>query len=239
MCDNVLVTWEPVPGAVQYRVQRYFDGQDEPFDIYTSNTWFEDTQFPFDRRVEYFVYAVDSLGRLSGQTTLALIYTGNDIDSDRVGDVCDNCPEAPNPDQFDVDADGLGNVCDPCDNRPLSGYVSPSLDTLWPPDHNMRTVTLDASTITPSKEGVIYTITSVSIAEYSSKASSGEGYEDIYSENNYEPDYEIIEDMTLNLRAERAGKSQGRTYTIQVKAEDCSGIYNFDVLVDVPHDQGL
>jgi hypothetical protein len=50
---------------------------------------------------------------------------------------------------------------------------------------------------------------------------------------------EITGDLTLDIRAERAGKGQGRTYTIHVVAEDCSGIYNYDVLVAGPHDQGI
>jgi len=34
---------------------------------------------------------------------------------DGVGDVCDNCPSDPNPDQSDFDTDGLGDMCDDSD----------------------------------------------------------------------------------------------------------------------------
>ncbi len=36
-----------------------------------------------------------------------------DVDADGVGNVADNCPEAPNPSQRDADGDGLGDPCDP------------------------------------------------------------------------------------------------------------------------------
>ncbi len=37
-----------------------------------------------------------------------------DSDGDGVKDVCDNCPNVPNPDQLDSDVDKLGDVCDNC-----------------------------------------------------------------------------------------------------------------------------
>jgi hypothetical protein len=39
-----------------------------------------------------------------------------DADEDGVGDVCDNCPNEPNPGQGDDDEDGVGDVCDNCPN---------------------------------------------------------------------------------------------------------------------------
>ena len=35
-------------------------------------------------------------------------------DGDGIGDLCENCLTAPNPDQSDRDRDGLGDVCDSC-----------------------------------------------------------------------------------------------------------------------------
>jgi hypothetical protein len=52
-------------------------------------------------------------------TTLLLLWgtpafagSNPDLDLDGVGDVIDNCSEAPNSDQDDTDADYCGNLCD-------------------------------------------------------------------------------------------------------------------------------
>ena len=64
-----------------------------------------------------------------------------DTDGDGVGDVFDNCPNAPNPEQdnlnnceanvLDSDGDGVGNVCDICPGG--DDLVNSDSDT-WPDD---------------------------------------------------------------------------------------------------------
>ena len=52
------------------------------------------------------------------------------------------------------------------------------------------------------------------------------------------PDWEITGDLTLNLRAERSGRANGRTYTVTVQCSDSAGrTVTKAVLVTVPHDQ--
>jgi len=41
-----------------------------------------------------------------------------DLDGDAVGDICDNCPERPNPEQTDADEDRHGAACDCDDGNP-------------------------------------------------------------------------------------------------------------------------
>jgi len=156
----------------------------------------------------------------------------NDVDGDGIcGDV-DNCPRDFNSDQADVDGDGIGDVCDPCDNRPLTGNISPSLKNLWPPNHNMVPVTIDASGLAGHNPIAQIWISSVTVIELNKDARN------IYMPKNFESDFEITGALSLDLRSERTGISQGRTYIITVTAEDCSGSYNFTTDVMVPHDKG-
>jgi hypothetical protein len=131
-----------------------------------------------------------------------------------------------------VDADSIGDVCDLCDNRPIAGTISPSEDILWPPNHRMVTVYIDASGLMPYNPIAQIQISSVTIVERDKQERN------IYSENSFEPDFEITGVLAVDLRSERTGTAMERTYIITVTAEDCSGPYNFTTEVTVPHDKG-
>ena len=88
--------------------------------------------------------------------------------------------------------------------------ASPS--TLWPANHQLVPVSLNASASDASRR-----VTLRIIAVTSSEADSGLGRGD-------KPhDIEITGALKLNLRAERSDRGEGRTYTITVEAKDAAG----------------
>jgi hypothetical protein len=113
---------------------------------------------------------------------------------------------------------------------PVINSIMSSEEMLWPPNHKMKDimVTVDATDICDSSPMCwVYDVTS-------NEPINGKG------DGNTEPDYMIIDDMTVQLRAERAGPLEGRVYTLHIRCEDASGnATEGTVDVVVPHDQGM
>jgi len=107
-----------------------------------------------------------------------------------------------------------------------SAWAEPA--TLWPPNHKMVEVTVNAIVTDTCDTSPIYAILSVTSNEPPNGKADG----------NTEPDWQITGDHTVELRAERSGHGTGRIYTITILAVDASGnIATTDVEVVVPHDR--
>jgi hypothetical protein len=98
---------------------------------------------------------------------------------------------------------------------------------LWPPNHKMRAVALAVAATDDSGEEPSCEITAVA----SDEPVTGPG-------DNTSPDWQVTGPLALDLRAERLGAGDGRTYTIDVTCFDAAGnesTANVEVLV--PHDR--
>jgi hypothetical protein len=130
--------------------------------------------------------------------------------------------------------DDEGHVDIACVSVQVSATTAPDItltvsrDTLWPPNHKMVPITVDVSAADLDPEAVCH-ITAVSSNES----------EDGLGDGHTAPDWEIIADLTVNLRAERSGPASGRIYTITVECIDATGaMASAEAEVAVPHDQG-
>ena len=95
---------------------------------------------------------------------------------------------------------------------PALGSVAPSQATLWQPNHQM--VAIDVTAVATDAVGV----TSLKIIDVtSSEPDNGLGDGDTGG------DIVITGALSVNLRAERSGRGNGRTYTITVEARDAAG----------------
>jgi len=109
----------------------------------------------------------------------------------------------------------------------LSGMMaSPSL--LWPPNHKMKPVLIDYSATDNCSANL-----QCSLEVSSNQAVNANG------DGNTSPDWEIIDEHHVELRAERQGKSDGRIYTVGVTCTDEAANSSGDaVTVTVPKSMG-
>jgi hypothetical protein len=113
---------------------------------------------------------------------------------------------------------------------PVITNASASPDSLWPPNHKMVKVTLRVMT-TDNCGTPAWKIISVQ----SNEPVNGLG------DGDTSPDWQILGDHQLFLRAERSGKGSGRVYTITLQASDASGNLSDSktVTVTVPKSMGM
>jgi hypothetical protein len=104
---------------------------------------------------------------------------------------------------------------------PVIHSVAANPSVLWPPNHKLVpvTITVDAS---GGSGDIACRIVAVTSDEPVSAARRG-------------PDWEITGPLTVNLRAERSGRGDGRVYTITVECEDEAGVtVQQEITVTVP-----
>lgn len=125
---------------------------------------------------------------------------------------------------FRVFAPGGGDT-----TLPVISTLTASQEIIWPPNHKMVSVTLNA--VATDNVGV----TSLKIVSATSnEPDNGLG------DGDKPNDIQVTGDLTLNLRAERSGKGKGRIYTVTVEARDAAGnAATKSVTVSVPKDNSL
>jgi hypothetical protein len=113
---------------------------------------------------------------------------------------------------------------------PVVTSLTATPNVLWPPNHRMVNIALRVQATDSCSSATTWKITRVT----SNEATNGLG------DGDTAPDWQIIGDQGLKLRAERSGRGNGRVYTIAVRATDQSGNMSEPktVTVRVPKNQG-
>lgn len=109
---------------------------------------------------------------------------------------------------------------------PVLSAATPSEATLWPPNHKLVDVAINYD-VTDNCAG-----TTCSLSVTSSEPVNGTG------DGDTAPDWIVVDDHHVKLRAERAGNGPGRTYTIGATCTDSGGAASTtSTTVRVPHDR--
>ena len=116
-------------------------------------------------------------------------------------------------------------VAGPVNRPPVCDQAAPTVDRLWPPDHELVAVGI-AGVSDPDGDAVSVAVTGITQDEAVDAPGSG----------NTAPDGDGLGSDTARVRAERRGGGDGRVYAIQFTADDgkggsCTG----EVRVGVPH----
>jgi hypothetical protein len=100
---------------------------------------------------------------------------------------------------------------------------------LWPPNHKLVNVTVNYNVT----DNCPLPPNSCTLSVTSNEPINGTG------DGNTSPDWIVLDDHHVLLRAERAGNGNGRIYTVGITCVDSGGNSSSkSVPVSVPHDQG-
>ncbi len=118
-------------------------------------------------------------------------------------------------------------VVTPDVTAPVINEIRATPNTLWAPNHKLRRVTIDVSVADACGDSMCRII-----GVTSSEPGDGRGA------NGTEPDWMVVDDLAVQLRAERSGGAEQRVYTVTLSCIDAAGNESIgDVTVTVPHDQ--
>ncbi len=110
---------------------------------------------------------------------------------------------------------------------PTISRVSATPDILWPPNHKMVPVTVDYTVADYCESAPACTLS----------VSSNEGA--VGGSGQTSPDWQVLNAHDVELRAERAGRGNGRLYTITIGCTDTLNLSaSTTAVVSVPHDRG-
>lgn len=167
--------------------------------------------------------------------------------------VSDNCPGVQNlgctpasgstfplgTTPFTCNAKDSSNNPSSCNSRvkvvdttpPTITSVLASPNVLWPPNHKMVSVRVGVSVTDICDPNISSECKIIAVSSNEPVNGTGDGAT--------APDWQIIGNLTVNLRAERSGTGNGRVYTLTVQCTDASGNSSTKpVTVTVPHDRG-
>ncbi|NNF21789.1 MAG: T9SS type A sorting domain-containing protein, partial [Saprospiraceae bacterium] len=105
---------------------------------------------------------------------------------------------------------------------PIIMNLNEEYEPLWPPNHQMVEVFIDY-------EVMDNCVTTTEILISSNEPENGLG------DGDQSPDWEVIDEHHMLLRAERSGKGNGREYYITIRVYDSMNITEEQVIVRVPH----
>ena len=114
------------------------------------------------------------------------------------------------------------------ESPPVIEKLSASPDFLWPPDHKIVPVEVEARATDNCTEAIACEVASVGSSEPITSADP----------EDRSPDWSITGPLSLDLRAERLGQGPGRIYEIELECRDeADNVATGEASVDVPHDR--